>query len=311
MNIHGKSLGEKNTIVSAIPFSLAHPVGSIIKDVLSTYKVWDPTSSEKWFKDNTSKAKYIDIFSTQKYPYEPMVFSSIMQPIAKQWAADSNNPSTRNTFWKWRRARTLSESIPAAKVVVESMVRGWYVAKALGQLDSDLTDANRGPKLSIYGGPENGTVVFPHPLLDRETAKQFDFLGVVLQSLTIALAQCNGAQSLGPLFAYHRLIDLGGTPGAAGLDLTNWIQTATKTPNGPEPSPERAGSSSGSVEERRKAIMDYISREKAAFNVDMTVDEYGNIRDYPVSWEIRDMVNRELDNLISAVSKIREDSKGV
>ena len=311
MNIHGKALGEKSTFASAIPFSLAHPVGEMIKDVLSTYKVWDPTSSPSWFKDATVKKAYIDIFSVQKYPYEPMVFSSIMQPIAKQWAADSNNPDTRNTFWKWRRARTLIEAVPAAKVVVETMVRGWYVAKVLGQLGSDNSDPIRGPKLSVYGGPQNGNVHFPHPLLARENAQQIDFLGVVLQSLTIALAQCNGVQSLTPLYGYHRLIDLGGTPGTVGADLMNWIQTGTKTPNGPEPSADRAGSASGTVAERRAAVSEYIEQEKARFIEDMAVDKYGNIRDYPVTWEIREIVIRELDHILSGVSKVREDATGV
>jgi hypothetical protein len=311
MNIHGKALGEKDSVVSTIPFSLAHPVGEIIKNVLSTYKVWDPNNSPKWFKDTTAKVRSIDIFSMQRHPYEPIVFSSIMQPIAKQWAANSNNPDTRDTFWKWRRARSLSESIPAARSVVESMIRGWYVAKVLGQLDNDLTDAVRGPKLSVYGGPQNGTVTFPHPLLDRDLAKQFDFLGIVLQSLTIALAQCNGTQTLAPLYPYHRLIDLGGTPASVCGDLNNWIQSGTKTPNGPEPSAERAGTAEGSVSERRTAVSDYIEREKAAFKRDMEVDEYGNIRDYPVTWEIREIVNRELDHILSGVSKVREDSKGV
>lgn len=311
MNIHGKALGEKSTFASAIPFSLTHPVGEMIKDVLSTYKVWDPASSPSWFNDATVKKPYIDIFSVQKYPYEPMVFSSIMQPIAKQWAADSNNPNTRNTFWKWRRARTLIEAVPAAKSVVESMIRGWYVAKVLGQLESDNSDPIRGPKLSIYSGPQNGTVHFPHPLLARENVQQIDLLGVVLQSLTIALAQCNGVQTLTPLYGYHRLIELGGRPETVGDALMNWIQTGTKTTNGPDPRADRAGSASGSVAERRTAVHDYLVAQKDSFNEDMAVDEYGNIRDFPVTWEIREIVNRELDYVIRGVSKVREESSGV
>jgi len=311
MHIHRKALGEKDSIVSTIPFSLGSPVGDIIKNVLSTYKVWDANNSPKWFKDTTAKVRSIDIFSMQKHPYQPIVFSSIMQPIAKQWASSSNNLDTRDTFWKWRRARPLGESIPAARSVVESMIRGWYVAKTLGQLDSDLSDTNRGPRLSIYGGPENGIVNFPHPLLDRGQAKPFDLLGIVLQSLTIALAQCNGLQTLAPLFAYHRLMDLGGTAADAGSDLTIWIQNGTTTPNGPEPKSDRAGSSMDSVADRRDAVLAYLGLQKEEFNTDMTMDAYGNIRDYPVTWEIREMVLRELGHLQSGVSKVREDSKGV
>jgi hypothetical protein len=309
--IHDKSLGEKDSIVSTIPFTIGSPVGEIIKNVLSTYKVWDPNNTPSRFKDTTAKVRSIDIFSMQKHPYEPIVFSSIMQPISKQWAASANNIDTRDTFWKWRRARSLGESIPAARAVVESMIRGWYVAKTLSQLDSDLSDPNRGPKISIYGGPQNGTVSFPHPLLDRGQAKSFDLLGIVLQSLTISLAQCNGVQTLAPLFAYHRLMDLGGTESDCGPDLTLWIQNGTTSPNGPEPQLDRAGSSAGTVSERRKAVHDYLEAQKAEFNSDMTIDVYGNIRDYPVTWEIREVVNREFDHLLSGVSKVREDSKGV
>ena len=304
MNIHGKPLGEKDSVVSTIPFSLAHPVGEIIKNVLSTYKVWDPNNSPKWFKDTTAKVRSIDIFSMQKHPYHPIVFSSLLGPISKQWAADSNHPERRDAFWKWRRARSLSESIPAARPVVEEMIRGWFVAKVLGQLDSDLSDTVRGPKLSIYSGPQDGSVTFPHPLLNREDAKPFDFLGVVLQSLTIALAQCNGSQTLAPLYAYHRLMDLGGTPGSVGPDLTNWIQSGIKTPNGPEPIADRAGVASGTASERRAAVNNYLVGQKQNFNEDMTVDEFGNICDYPVTWEIREIVNRELENVIFGVSKI-------
>jgi hypothetical protein len=43
----------------------------------------------------------------------------------------------------------------------------------------------------------------------------------------------------------------------------------------------------------------------------MTVDEHGDIDGYPVTWEIREIVYRELDRILFGVSTVREDSKGI
>ena len=77
----------------------------------------------------------ISVFGILTEPYEPVVFTSLMKPIVDEWAEVRLNDDSRQTFWTWRRSRTLPEFVPAAPAVRRAMVRGWFTGLVLGQIN--------------------------------------------------------------------------------------------------------------------------------------------------------------------------------
>ena len=64
-----------------------------------------------------SDRAFIDAFTVLVEPYEPVVFDSLMKPIAEEWGDRSKTADGREEFWRWRRARSLPEFIPVAPAV--------------------------------------------------------------------------------------------------------------------------------------------------------------------------------------------------
>jgi len=305
-DVHQASTRDKTVAISAIPFAFTDPISEGIIKILRKYGAYDESAGKDWFGATNSTTKYIDIFSLLKNPYEPVVFTSIMNPIATQWASVNADPEQRESFWKWRRARTLIEALPASPKVVNHMIRGWFVAKTLSQLDVAV-DSNLGPKLAIFAGPIDGFVGFPYPLLSHGLVRTDDYLGALLESLTIALAQCNGVGTLEPLRAYQRLIELGGDSRDLSLRMKDWIQEAKVEDRAPIPNATRAGSKEQTAAERRKQVVTYLTQELDYFNRMIEgLDGYANVRTYPVIWEIAPQVRQVLTELLNLVEKVSD-----
>ena len=114
-----------------------------------------------------------------------------------------------------------------------------------------------------------------------------------MESLTIALALCNGEGSIEPLRAYHQLLDAGGSERELPPILSQWIDRGIVPPGMKEPSPDRAGTATDTWDVRKEHVLDYLTTEKADF-VDAMVEQDARtgVYDYPVTWEIRGTVAR-------------------
>lgn len=311
MTVHGKSLGERRSVVSAIPFPVGSDLYKAIKETLLKYDMWTDKTSDGWFRE--SNTQNIDIFSLQKFPYQPMVMDSLVQPIAQQWLACRNEPEKREAFLKWRRARTLRESTPAAPEVAATILRGWYVAKILGQLVAKTDDIMRGPEISVWIGPGNKMANFPHPLMHKGFTPPFDYPGTILKSISIAIIMCNAEGSLNPLVSYHRLLDLGFRADEICTELTRWVQTGTISDSlAPIPPLERAGSANASIEARKEVILNYLDQQAQEHAEEVVRVTPGvDVRSYPITWEIREDVLVAISSLRSAISTMRAERSGV
>ncbi|GMA93076.1 tubulin-like doman-containing protein [Homoserinibacter gongjuensis] len=309
--VHGKAVGEQNRLVfSAIPFAEGTEMYEVTKSVLTSAGVWDENISKGWFKD--SKVDRIEVFAMSGYPYEPIVMDSVMGPIARGWLTDSTTTEARAAFWKWKRARLLREAVPADPEVFDSMVRGWYVAKVLGQLDVDRSDLDRGPKLSIWDAERREFASFPHPLLYPGAAPAYDYPGVIMESLIIALALCNSEGSLAPLRAYQVLMRLGGQRNVLSPVLTDWLRDGFMPQGSPTPAAERAGTAAGTLSERQTAVREHLDKELSDFRDEVEKQNTEtSVFAYPVSWEIRDTIQGGLRELRDGVLETKPDSTGI
>jgi hypothetical protein len=255
--VHNSSIDERQTVLSSIPFDLGSPAAVTIKEILVQQKIWVDQTSDSWFKPS-AKVQNIDIFSVQK-PYQPIVMDSIFNPIAESWHKAENDKDKREDFFKWRRSRSLWESVPAAPEKKSAILRGWFVARAMEQLTESLADPKRGPELKVWSHIRRDYESFPYPLASGAVVEAQDYPGAILMSLSISLAMCNSSSSLEPLRAYHRLIELGDVEKATTSELGRWISLG-EVAHPSQPVPQRNAGPSGAegVEDRRKALVKYF-----------------------------------------------------
>jgi hypothetical protein len=303
--VHDKSLTEGASITfSSIPFRQGTEMYEITKSVLAGQHLWDDSTSERWFQDATVNS--IQAFGLSGFPYEPIVMQSVMEPISKVWMAQANTIESRSAFWLWKRSRLLGESVPADPKKVGAMLRGWYVAKALGLLKVTNSEDERGPKIEVWDANARNYASFPHPLLYPGIAPGHDYPGIALESLIIAVALCTSVGSLEPLRAYQALIELGGTTTGLSTVLQNWVQSGTSPASGPVPNAKRAGSTGDTMSTRQESLRDYFDSEVDDFKLNIVDQDPGtSVYDYPVSWEVRDAILAGVEDLRSRVLAVR------
>jgi hypothetical protein len=123
------------------------------------------------------------------------------------------------------------------------------------------------------------------------------------------MVNCYVETSLAPLTPYHRLLKLGGPSGQADVELSDWINKGNLNHKGaPKVNPDRAGSADDSPDERKKKAIAFLEKELESFNKHMgKLDPHGDIRTYPVSWEIRDQIRRAIEDVIISIQSIEEE----
>jgi hypothetical protein len=107
-------------------------------------------------------------------------------------------------------------------------------------------------------------------------------------------------------------MDLGGTRTSLSPIMTEWLREGRMREGSPTPSPDRAGSSAGSLEDRQAAVRDFLDSEQTAFFDDIVKqDTQSSVYSYPVSWEIREAVQTAIREIRDAVLNTKPDSSGV
>lgn len=310
---HTQVATEKTVVFSAIPVDSSDTLFEPLKDILVKLGYWAPGASEKWFvgPGSAAKQKTIDVFTQTGFPLEPIVMSSVMEPIAKTWSQAADKKVSRGAFMKWRRGRTLSEAIPAHPDVWSQMVRGWYVMRLLNMFEQSPKDESyedKGPKISIWIDSSTGYAEFPYPLYYPGVAPVGDLPGIVMESLTIAMVNCYQQTSLKPLAPYKRLFKLGDADSEFS-ELADWVRGGAVTQAGaPMPAADRAGTVDQPFEVRQKLCVDWLNKELASFKSHMEKAEAkDDVRSYPVTWEIKNEVIRGMETLITAINNIQPE----
>ncbi|MEY4424127.1 MAG: hypothetical protein RLZZ258_1230 [Actinomycetota bacterium] len=314
--VHTPAANEKSVVFSAIPVDIGDALFEPLKDILVTYKYWVEGSSDKWFQGAgaAGNVRYIDIFTQTAFPLQPIVMSSVMGPISQTWGAAASKRISRTNFMKWRRGRTLSESMPASPEVWRQMLRGWYVARLLNQVSQEKDEISydeMGPKVSVWVDPGNTNVNFPYPLMYPDIAQVSDMPGIVMESLIVAMSNCYTEHSLRPLMPYHRLLKLGGASNQLDRELAEWIANGKLLLAGtPAVDEKKCGSATMSMEDRQAKCVAFLEEELAKFNKQMDgLSKFEDPRTYPVSWEIRADIVKAMHDLISGIKAVAKEDE--
>lgn len=297
------SEGQASLAVSKIPLDTSSSLYEQVRNRLTQLKVWDDSSSAGWF--GRTSAPQIDIFQATGRGMSGMVLDSLMRPVAQAWAAVRNDEKAAKAFWTWKRARPLTEAIPASDDILAQMAVGWVVAGVLG-LRTNAKDPNHGTVVRVWDPNEQQWTMFPAPMFDRH-ASGFNVFAAVLASMPLAMVDANATASLNPLAAYKALVHYARTDqnGALGQWL---LEGRTVTPGKAlEPDAGKAGTSSMSPDERRATIVGRLERDQRKF-----VDHCANMRAtrdpfiIDQAFELRDIIESSYDATMRA-AQVLED----
>ncbi|WP_127126723.1 tubulin-like doman-containing protein [Georgenia sp. SYP-B2076] len=305
VQVHDVNKAQHVLSFSEIPLPERSPGREIVRRVLQSTEQWSNDIAKAFGEGREAS---IDIFSVLATPYEPVVFDSLMKPIASEWGARNTTPDTRAEFWRWRRARSLTEALPLAPATRRAMVRGWFTARVLTQLD--LTD--RVPQIWVPDEAGGGGRYrsFPDPLLATDVVQSREILPVVLESILLAMVEVNTRASREPMAPYVRLRDLGrsgmgggyDTYQAPSTDLRAWIRDGCN-PVVPAPAGSTPQTRRQEVEAQLDRLHGNYARHFAA------VDERTDVFDVPLSYDLRFDILAALVDLRRAVGHIEDDTE--
>ncbi|WP_458318518.1 tubulin-like doman-containing protein [Mycolicibacterium brisbanense] len=203
---------------SEVPFA-GQPVADALAEVLRSNPRIDQATKDNYgrsLSDEDSVTR-IDIFGS--YPnYSPLAFDSVLKPAAQQWAQTAG--PGRGQFWRYRRSRPLSASLPMTDDERRTMTAGWFLGQILGRIQipaSPYTDPVR-----IYDGADNQWLAFPNPPLTPPSAftASYDWLPAVLEGILLAIATSHEPpvmRSLRPYGVLRELYDSHSQDPASGI----------------------------------------------------------------------------------------------
>jgi hypothetical protein len=204
-----------------------------------------------------------------------------MEPIASE-RLRRRDEKLSGGFWQWRRARPLTAFVPVGPKTRRDMVVGWWLARALGQLE---WDALLETPVRIFDPAASEWREFPFPFL-RSPQSDRDLLPAVLESMPLALLSISQETSMAPMRPYSRLNEFGHD---AGAHLRRWITTGQTDAVGIAPKAECAGSMSDSADARRDALLSWFGgrqkRYESYFATAITQRDFFTV---PPVMELRD-----------------------
>ncbi|MEP6559463.1 MAG: tubulin-like doman-containing protein [Nakamurella sp.] len=209
----------------------------------------------------------IDIVGTYAHPYSPLVFTSLQGPIQQQWAR-AISVQQRMAFWRWRRGRPLSEFVPVSPAWAQAFITGWLVGRFTGEIHTPRAD-DIDQRIRVFD--DGGWVSFPESLLGVQQINR-DLVGwgipaAVLESLALAIAQCNAdaeLTALRPYIAVRRLGEELPVPGTARHQaLHAWIVNGASR-SGELPQILKPDDRIGTVEERLGGATDWLQRLRSS-----------------------------------------------
>ena len=314
--VHDKAEAETTLVIDQIPLPAGSEAAEAARQVLSTSKASIADDQDR-FTDSAGTS--VSVFGMLTEPYEPVVFTSMMKPIVDEWAEVRLSDDARQSFWTWRRARTLPEFIPTAPAVRRAMIRGWFSALVLGQV-SGLPDASSG--IGIWGPAGNGgkgsVLAFPHPLL-RAVGSVPETIAALLESLPVALLDVFSTRSLKPLGPYHRIRDLGAAGDQQGFEsyetlnreLADWVTHGGTRPGAPVPD-DRIGSASDPADVRSSKLVARLDDLKGGYaRLFEEQRQRSDVAAVTRDFELRHDILEALEDLIRAVKNANSADIGV
>ena len=134
--VHDIQSSQLSQVVTDIPVAGDEEAVKIVEEAFKDF------SKDEWnISDKDKNQGQVEIFTMFKEGYDVTVFGSVWRPIMDKWVSSSTEQrNITGQFWNYRRSRPLPHFAPLSKSLLQTMIRGWFVAKVLDKLDSSITD---------------------------------------------------------------------------------------------------------------------------------------------------------------------------
>jgi len=262
----------------------------------------------------------VDIIGTYSQPYSPIVFSSLQQPIQKQWS-EATAVQQRMAFWRWRRGRPLTDFVPVSPEWFQAFVTGWLVGRFTGEI---LTPKPGDPATAVTVFDDKVWRQFPDPLAGVEHINK-DLVGwgipaAVIESMPLAIAQCNGDTSLTALQAYVATRRLGQELPLSGYEphpaIHAWLVDGVSR-SGVTPQIVRPNALVSTPVQRLAHAVEWLERLQdsirknllpkdvygAPGDGDFSVITHHNFRGVPREWEIAEQLYVGADEVLAELKR--------
>jgi len=297
VQVHEKSEVAYSVSFSEVPLPDRSPGRGVFRKVLEARGQWNE-GVEKSFSDGNGG--FIDLFTMLREAYEPVVFDSLMRPIASEWGARSSADDSRSEFWRWRRARPITEALPMAQSTLSNMVKGWFTAGCLDQIRTSNGRVELFVPNDVGSGGQYAS--FPWPTLRAVRFDSADLLPAVLESVALAMLEVNTSESLEPMRPYRRLLALGSVDDHQLPDeLLTWILEGRRT--------HASESSSGEWDVRQQAVAARLEAIMGAFQSQFAKEEEApDVLGMSRAFELRHLILGALGDLHRAVTSLTPPS---
>lgn len=226
---------------SQLPFR-GHPLEDDVVNLIRPYVTVDGAGNAaiiQQYLANDESVEGVQIISTLNGAHHPILFESLLNPIAIRWNAVKAEPGQIAQFWSMRRSRVLGEAIPAPQEHIIAMIRGWFTGRSLGLIDVAKEGEARPTRIAQPWTLDNSPAAFPYPFLTPPSdGHAGDELFAVLEALSIAYVEVSQTNNLLPLRPYIVLRDMGSMKDQSGRVLAydrpnpliaTWILTGSIT----------------------------------------------------------------------------------
>lgn len=269
--LHGQSMAYRYKF-SDVPFQNIPLVSDDLAQAIETAPSIDASSLSNLLDSLSANERVtrVDIFGS--YPnYSPLVFDSILEPVAKEWLAMP--AQGRKDFWRWRRSRPLPAALPMGQQERRAMVAGWFVGQITGRIR--IPGPPFTSPVEIWNPTAHAWLGFPNPLLTPpDTAytaevgfATYDWLPAVLESMLVAIARAHegvGMESLRPYQLLRSFYDASSQSPAAGQMegsakglIAEWLRSGETGTGSPSRVP---GVVEGqTIEQRASLVTDWLA----------------------------------------------------
>ena len=287
-------------LISPIPVAESDPLYAACQTALQSAGMWVEGTSNHWFKAEPMIESITIMTCTPRF-IQPVVMTSLMEPIDQGWTSNASLRTTRSAFLENRRARPLAEAIPASEENWTAMLRGYFIARLFSQFQLGPADKEKDSKVSLWTDAVSGHMDFPYPLMTSKMTGAFAELpGLLLLSMQLALVDTYRAKSLDPMKPYQRLLQLG----ESGAELDAWIANGQLPDGAPQTNAERCGSVQDEATVRQAKCLAFLQEDAKTFTQTWAQCKSGNPRTFPISWEIRDDIDRAIQECINWVQNV-------
>jgi hypothetical protein len=197
---------------SQLPFR-GHPIETDVVNLIRPFVAAEGGEDDliiQKYLVNDDSVESVQIISTLNGAHHPILFESLLNPIAQRWNAVRAERGQIAQFWSMRRARVLGEAIPAPQEHIIAMIRGWFTGRILGLIDVARGGESRPTRIAQPWTLDNSPAAFPYPFLTPPAdGHAGDELFAVLESLSIAYIEVSQANNLLPLRPYIVMRDMG------------------------------------------------------------------------------------------------------